>query len=390
MKFLHFADAHFGNEGNASKLNEFSSLRITKEINGLNVRAHDIRESFKEVIDTAIEKKVDFVIDSGDLFDQWGYKENSTYNFVLEQILRLNEVGIKYVGIIGNHDLPKIANKGTYSQSLNTLPNVFIAYKGFYEKIEFENEKVSFHCVPSTFRQDILDESLAEISPVDGHINIGIGHFGVTTIKHYAESAVNSLVVDLDRLIQANMHYFALGDYHKATSFGDNIYYPGSLVNLSFGELGNKPQVNYVEISPDTFNVTVEPIFLHSREMLQLPTLDAKGMTIEEVNNALCEVLSNANIDGKIVRLRVKQISKAIKRLVDTSMVSDLTENTTYFKLEFTEVVDTISEASTGGEAFKGVLEDWSGFVNSIENDGSFDKEEILKEGYAILSEVME
>lgn len=389
FRFIHFADAHIGHSGNPSRHNEFSALRINKEEDGVNVRALDINRAYEQIIDFAIEKEVDAVVDAGDLFDQWGYKANSIYNFVQGQIKRLEKEKIPYVGIIGNHDLPKLKNKGTYLEGLSILENTRFAYQGFYEPIALPEHDVVFHCVPSSFRQDILDESLDAIEKVEGKINIGVGHFGVTTVGHYAESAINSLVVTLDRLVDCELDYFALGDYHHPTKFGDfPIYYTGSIERLGFGEIGIKPQFNYVEINKDTKEVKVEPIFLNVRPMIDLPSLDVKGMKIGEINEKITERLKAYDLTDKIVRFRVKNLPRDLKALIDDGNIKELTESALYFKIEFKDKVDKTKEAKTAGNQFVGVLHGWSDFVDAIESDGTYDKEKLKERGYAKLLEV--
>ena len=94
FRFIHFADAHIGHSGNPSRHNEFSALRINKEVDGVNVRTLDINNAYEQIISFAIDKNVDAVVDAGDLFDQWGYKANSISNFVQSQIKRLEKAAI--------------------------------------------------------------------------------------------------------------------------------------------------------------------------------------------------------------------------------------------------------------------------------------------------------
>jgi DNA repair protein SbcD/Mre11 len=390
FRFIHFADAHIGYAGNSSRYNEFSSLRISKEIDGVNVRTLDLNKAYTQIIDLAIEHQVDAVVDAGDLFDQWGYKANSVFNFVQNQIKRLEKSNIPYIGIIGNHDLPKLKNKGTYLEGLSILDNTYLAYNGYYESFELPFEEVVFHCVPSSFRQDILDDSLNEVSPVEGKINIGVGHFGVSTIKHYAENSINSLVIELDRLIAAEMDYFALGDYHEPTTFTDTIRYSGSIERLGFGEINVKPQVLLVEIDKKTKKVKTTPIFLDVRPMVDLFPLDAKGLKIDEINDEIARRLTEQDLTEKIVRFRVKNLPKDYKRLIDVEKIKDLTESTLYFKIEFVDKVNKTKEAKTAGNQFEGVIQGWSNFVDSIEGDGTFDKEQLKELGLTKLLEVYE
>lgn len=388
VKFLHMADSHNGYSGNASRYNEYAPLRIDKTTeDNINVRQHDINVAFRQCIDKAIDEKVDFVVHAGDLFDFWGYKQPLVYTFVQQEIARLKEHGIQFIVVIGNHDLPKIAGKGTYLESLSHMDHVHAVYKGFYETIEFPEHNVVFHCVPSTFTQDVLNESLAMVQPVPGKINIGVGHFGVTTIKHYAENAINSLVVDLDTLIKCNMDYFALGDYHTTTDFGHNIRYSGSTDRFGFGELQNDPKVLLVEIDGE---VRVREEKLNVRPMIEIPSIDAKGKTPEEVNGLIQKRISQTNVKDSIVRFRVKNIKTSDKKLIDSEKVKELFQEALYYKFELVDKVTVAKGLKTAGTKFEGVLEGFPSFIDQIADDGTLDREQLKKKGMELLAEVYE
>lgn len=391
VKFLHTADTHLGHAGNASRYNEYSSLRIEKRTEeDINVRQHDINESFRRTIDQAIEEEVDFVLHAGDLFDFWGYKQPLVVNFAMNEVRRLAEHNILFVVIIGNHDLPKISGKGTYLETLAKLPNVRAVYKGFYEPIKIEELKTIIHCIPSTFAQDILDESLDEIGKEEGYINIATGHFGVTVIEHYAENAINSLVVTLDRLIKADVDYFALGDYHETKKLTEKIWYSGSTERMGFGELHTTPKNLLVEIDQETKDLEVKELPLKVRDMIELKEIDAKGKSIEEVNHEIVERMESTDLTDKIVRLRVTHLSTHHKKLIDAERIKELSDNALYFKLEFKDKIDNAKGVQTSEKKFEGVLEGWHAFVDALEKDDSYDHEKIKSMGYDRLANALE
>lgn len=391
FKFIHVADTHLGYSGNSSRYNEFSALRVHKTTpEGINVRQDDVYKAFSQVMDYALAHQVDAVLHAGDSWDHWGYKQPYVQNVYTQQIARLYKSGIDYVEIIGNHDLPKISGKGCHLETLSRFPGVRCVYRGFYEPIHLEKHGVVIHGVPSTFTQEILDESIAQITPVPGMINIGMGHFGVTAIKHYAENAVNSLVVDLDRLLKANMDYFALGDYHTPTDFGNNIRYSGSIERFGFDEMGNTPQVLLVEIDKTTKKVNVTELLLRVRSMMELKSIDANNKTPEEINHAILDRVSSTDLTDKIVRLRVKNMPNHIKSAINDEKIKELTEQALYFKLEFVDKTETSKGVKSSGTKFEGVHEGWANFIKALPEDGSFDKEKIFSRGEEKLLEALE
>ncbi|WP_294460031.1 DNA repair exonuclease, partial [uncultured Ruminobacter sp.] len=92
MRFAHLSDSHLG-------ARQF----------GLLEREEDFYEVFARTIDKIIEKDVDFIIHSGDLFDTARPHTKALLAFQ-KALLRLNEEKIPIYAIAGNHD--SILRKG--------------------------------------------------------------------------------------------------------------------------------------------------------------------------------------------------------------------------------------------------------------------------------------
>ena len=104
MKFAHVADTHIG------KMN-FK----------LKEREEDFKDSFSEFIDVCINKKVDFVIHSGDLFDKPRPK-TSLISFVVEQLKKLKQNNIPFYVVPGSHDMGVDGTFISVSYTHLTLP----------------------------------------------------------------------------------------------------------------------------------------------------------------------------------------------------------------------------------------------------------------------------
>jgi exonuclease SbcD len=88
-RFLHVSDTHLGSRQYMS-----------------DMREQDFFDSFTESVDIAIREKVDFVVHSGDLFDNWSPSNRSLMVF-RDQAMRLRDAGIPTYLIMGDHDRPK-------------------------------------------------------------------------------------------------------------------------------------------------------------------------------------------------------------------------------------------------------------------------------------------
>lgn len=389
----HVADPHVGFDGNPSKYNEFKALKVEKRINGLNARTVDVNNAFKQTVDIALNHlendTIDIYLNAGDGFDKVGYRQNFIETFYVNQYLRLTKQGIPVVEIVGNHNLPLQESVGVSLERIGLFDNIYTAYKGKYERFDFDNFNLSIHCVPSSFNQPSLDASLDQVERIEGRINIGIGHFGVSNIKHYVQSADSSLVVDLDRLIECKMDYFALGDYHKATDLGHNIHYAGAIERLGFDEIDNKPRVNLLAFNKKTGELLcIEPVFLDVRPMLKRE-IDAKGKTIEAINNEIIHTLQSDDFTDSILILKIYSLPSEQKRLICHKDIAELTKDTLAFKLDI-EKVNTFKDTRTTKTATLGVLDAFPEYAKKIPEDGSFDKEKLIATGLKYLREVLE
>jgi DNA repair exonuclease SbcCD nuclease subunit len=87
MKFAHFPDMHLG-----------------KRTFKLKEREEDFKQIFKQAIDKAIEEKVAFIVQPGDLFDV-GKPDIDTMIFCAHQLLKLKDAGIPFFAVPGSHDI---------------------------------------------------------------------------------------------------------------------------------------------------------------------------------------------------------------------------------------------------------------------------------------------
>ena len=110
LKLLHFADAHI----------DMANYGRHDPQSGLPVRVMDFLKSLDEIIDTAIDEKVDMVLFSGD-----AYKDrNPAPTFQREwgrRIIRLSKAKIPTLLLVGNHDLSPSLGRAHALEEYNTL-----------------------------------------------------------------------------------------------------------------------------------------------------------------------------------------------------------------------------------------------------------------------------
>jgi DNA repair exonuclease SbcCD nuclease subunit len=86
----------------------------------LDIREQDIYDAFNQAIDIALEERADVIVHSGDLFDSPRPPIKALY--VLSEALRKIEGKIKFVGVLGEHDIPK--RRGMMPHRLFNFPTL--------------------------------------------------------------------------------------------------------------------------------------------------------------------------------------------------------------------------------------------------------------------------
>ncbi|MCG7338355.1 metallophosphoesterase [Staphylococcus sp. ACRSN] len=225
VKFIHCADLHLDSP---FKSRSYLSQSIFEDMQ------NSAYESFKKIIDLALNEEVDFLIISGDLFDQ----ENRTLRaevFLKEQFNRLAKEQIFVYICHGNHD-PLSVNIGT---EWPDNVSVFSENVETYQTITKGGEEIFLHGF--SYQNDASYENKIDAYPSSQgqkgiHIGILHGTYSKTAAKdRYTEFRLEDLNSKL-------YHYWALGHIHERQELSDmpQIHYPGNIQGRHFKELGEK------------------------------------------------------------------------------------------------------------------------------------------------------
>ncbi|MBM7715083.1 DNA repair exonuclease SbcCD nuclease subunit [Bacillus thermophilus] len=267
IRFIHTADLHLDSP--------FRGLgHLPKPL------VQRLREStftaFQNVIDAAIEKKVDFVLICGDLYDGEDRSIKAQAR-LRKQLQRLEESGISVFMIHGNHDH---LDGGWIS--LDMPGNVRI----FSEKVEsvkwIGKNGVSAYVYGFSYpKRHVYSRKIAEYKRVEGvDFHIAMLHGSEEgqggTHQPYAPFSV-------DELLKKTMDYWALGHIHQKQILHSNPYivYPGNIQGRHQKEYGEKgcyfvvlkeageTEVEFIE----TADIRWESIDIHIREGMDLTQL---------------------------------------------------------------------------------------------------------------------
>lgn len=259
MKILHFADAHI----------DMANTGRQDADTGLPIRVMDYLRSLDEIIDTAINEKVDLVLFAGD-----AYKDrNPAPTFMREwgrRMIKLSKAQIPTLLLVGNHDLSPSLGRAHALEEYATLE---IPYIKVLDKPQFLGPDdlwglpLQVIALPWITRSGMLAylqsqgetvgdiyERMAETlsALVNGYLEtqadhslpiVMAAHASVQGAVYGGEHTVmlgNDLVLSGSLVKDKRLDYVALGHIHKKQNLNESgqppVVYPGSIERIDFGE----------------------------------------------------------------------------------------------------------------------------------------------------------
>jgi DNA repair exonuclease SbcCD nuclease subunit len=334
MRFVHISDSHLGASGFSRRLS----------LSGYNQREEDICNSFASAVDQIIELSPDFVLHTGDLFHSVR-PTNRIINFAIRQILRIVSLKIPMVIISGNHDTPKQRSVGSVFSFFEVFsPFLHLVYKNKYESIDLN--QTTIHAIPHCLDQENFREELAKVRiDQEAKYNILMLHGVVAGIPEFSMGELSEQEIPTS-YFDLGFDYVALGHYHRHCQVAPVVVYAGSTERLSLAELGQEK--GFVEVSLESRVLSLESKNLSStfhsvptRDMIELPTLDAKDLDpdgvyqgIEERTNSSAGSCGQDIID-KIVRLKIINIPEYVYNSLDFRKITELKSKAFHFDLRF-------------------------------------------------------
>jgi exonuclease SbcD len=223
FKFIHAADIHLD-----------SPLRGLEQYDGAPVREirDAARSALANLVDLAIEQRVEFVLIAGDIYDG-DWRDYNTGLYFVEQIRRLREADIPLYLISGNHDA---ANRMTRTLRMPENVTFFSAEKP--ETALIPHLDVAIH--GQSFATVAIYEDLSEAYPVanSGCINIGMLH----TCANGREGHDRYAPCSIEGLKAKGYDYWALGHIHIREVLSEEpfVAFPGNIQGRHIRETGPK------------------------------------------------------------------------------------------------------------------------------------------------------
>jgi len=270
LKILHFADLHLGVE----------SYGRVDPATGISSRLLDFLNALDQVVDYALENRVDLVLFCGDAYKSREPSQTHQREFA-KRINRLSTSGIPIFLLVGNHDLPNAIGKATTTEIFDTLAvkNVYVSNRPDIYRIPTKSGAIQIASLPWLRRSALLSKEetknldfdqinqklqqvltniiaahAAKLDP--GLPSILAAHVWVAGAQIGSERLMTigqEHVLLLSNVAHPAFDYVALGHIHKHQVLSENppVVYSGSLERVDFGEEEDEKGFYLVEIEPD-------------------------------------------------------------------------------------------------------------------------------------------
>ncbi len=344
-----------------------------------------MQEAYGRAVDAILERDVDLVIHSGDVFDSVRPATHVIIGF-LKQTARLTaRAGIPYLVAAGNHETPRLRTTTAALEYAN-LVNADSAH-GFeieYHRIEANGAEVGVALVP---HGAVVAGVGAVLPERDADVNILVTHGLVPNLetKQHEMGEANLHA----GMLEADFDYIALGHYHEFHKHKDNSYYAGATERFSFGEVEAKTGFAIVEFDSGVL-VGVEHVPIEARPMMDLPKISAREMDSSELTEAIRDRTADADLDGAIARLRVYDARRGVASGVDRNLLRDLQRRCLNFSLEVNaEERPGHPNGDRSPAVFGSLEEEFAAFVAARRERGELEAkfaEEFLERGRGYLA----
>jgi exonuclease SbcD len=269
LKILHFADLHLGVE----------TYGRLDPATGLSSRLLDFLNVLDQVVDFAIDNKVDLVLFCGDAYRSREPTQTHQREFA-KRINRLSTSGIPIFLLVGNHDLPNAIGRATTTEIFDTLAvkNVYVSNRPDVYRIPTNSGEVQVVSLPwlrrgalltreetknLTFDQlnQRLEQAMSSVitasaSKLDPKLPaILAAHVWVSGAEVGSERSMTigqEHALLLSDVANPAFDYIALGHIHQhqVLSRQPPVVYPGSLERIDFSDEKDEKGFYLVELDP--------------------------------------------------------------------------------------------------------------------------------------------
>ena len=304
------------------------------------------------------------VLVGGDVFHQVR-PNNTAIVFAHNQFSRLRAAlpQAEIVMIAGNHDTPRSTDTGSILRLFESL-NIRVV-DAEPQALEFPDLDLTVLAVAhNQYPRPLLKPgggSRFNVLLLHGSVEGEYAGFG-------GPPAMVAEEIPEEDLHAAEWDYIALGHYHvyKSPQRRPNAFYSGATDYTSSNVWGEKAEERelgvagkgIVERDLATGTHVFHPLPA-SRAFIDLRPISARGMTTEELNDAIVETVeaTPGGIEDKVVRLAVYDVPRHVARQLDHKRLRDFRRRALHFQLD-THRPETIRRSAGGAPGRRASLDE--------------------------------
>ncbi|MER3413762.1 MAG: hypothetical protein C4341_05905 [Armatimonadota bacterium] len=375
MRIAFFSDTHLGHR-------RFGRV---DERSGLNVRELDVMRTFERFLKSISEEQPDVVLHGGDFFDMVRPGNHTILKaFSAVSAFQRKRDGAEFIGVAGNHEVPRVQGTGCILTLLEEIPGVRVFWnRPEIVTIERDGERVGILCVPHS-----RSESAKELVPCDGVERLLLLAHGLTSnVPRIREASIEV------GPFKKSCDLILLGDYHIHRTEGRKVVYVGSTdyVSANIWEEAKQPK-GWILLDTKTMKWTFNEV-QPARAVRDLAPIDVSTLGVTEVLDQMLRAMEELRDARKwdrdslpIVRQRILNAPEGFRREVPFEVLQTLRGMAFDYVLDvgFHESKKQTEATDMGAHS---VEEHWTTFAREYETPEGVDREQFVATGLAYLKE---
>lgn len=326
MKILITGDTHIGNMTHGKFSPEY----------GLNAKIVNQLEVFNEMVDYAVNNKIDLFIHLGDIYEYINPIKRQE-KLLVPAFIKLSKNGISVLIIDGTHDRTHDAFAADNMSTLISIakeselpmlqrivvhdePNIFYFTK--------DDLNIKFLCLPEPNDHQLDGQLIGEY--ISGHTKnllkdktksnytFALGHFAVDAANH--KNMRSDVLVPAKLFKTTKIDHTFLGHLHTYQKVNKKITYPGSTTFRSMDEAGDTKGFLELEITQE--NMSFKFIEIPSVLKMYQIFADIKEQEDQDIMPFLLERISAKNYKHSIVQLCIK-LKESQAAFIDIKQITE-------------------------------------------------------------------
>lgn len=320
MKVAFLGDTHFGARGDSQHFHEFFDLFYTNIF-----------------FPYLIENDIKTVIQLGDIFDRRKYSNHYTLAEAKRYFFsRFDELDIKLITLLGNHDL-------FYKESLSVSSSeLFLSQFKNVDVIKSPTRisNLDISIIPWICKEN-YDDCINFIKKDKSHMCVG--HFEIEGFKMYQNSILSEH--GLSTKIFSNYETVLSGHYHHASKKG-NIEYIGTPYEMNWQDFGDQKgfriynlETRKMQVVKNPFSIYCKIIYDDSQEIDVNQSIYLDKKYLQEVVGKYVKIQVKNKVNPYLFDLFIDQVYQ--NSPIDVSIIEEIVD------IEIDEEVDETDDTLT-------------------------------------------